>query len=168
MVNLLWILLNIILCWWILKIIYASIRLVYKEYGLGYAFVLFIALVSGCSEKNENHIKNQHIIWKTQDSMLNSTGFGTIELENNFASSNNIRYHYGYDSLAKKKRIHTVVNNLNGLTAFIFWKPQFLTINNSNNNNEYYYHLSGFKNWYLLNICVYTGPVEYNGKIILK
>ncbi|WP_266365544.1 hypothetical protein [Tellurirhabdus rosea] len=169
---LLWALLNIFLFIYLLGLYYRAVRLVRQEYGVFAACVLVFGFLSfgGCSSDRQKSNQPPDLVNFVPKDSTEQTDLlrANVDLENGGLFRIRLWVDYGRDKKTQQSVPISGVSSFNGLSAGIWWEPQFIYASRPDAVGHVRYTVHGTLHWRLLGATVFSENKLYKGTALAK
>ena len=170
MFELIWGILNGFLIIYFIIICFKSVKIIKEKIGILASFVFVIGLLSFISKPNEKNLadKNIDIINKTNPKKaFNGNSFlREINLENNLTSD------IALSILVGENATELIILNANcyrsGFISGTNWNVENIDLDKEKNKSFCTYRVSGFMEWKILGITIYSEGKTFTGNALLK
>lgn len=165
MIQLIWVVLNLVILIYFIIICFKSTRIIREKLGLLAAFVFVLGLLSLMDTPNNEQESPKIFDLQNQteaDLFKGNTRLIESKLEENLATE--IQLTIKVEENKNGRKPLTASTNRSGLVMGTSWKTQMITVNRSETENKYFYDVSGILEWKLMGLKMYSQRKDFKGE----
>jgi len=170
MIELIWGILNIIIFIYFIIICFKSVKIIKEKIGVLAALVFVLGILSFASKQNDKNLADKNIDFLNQTNpkkaFNGNSFFQEVKLEDNLSSKIRLSI------LVGEKGNELIILNANcsreGFVSGANWNVENIDIDKQKDKNYCNYFVSGFMEWKILGITLYSERKTFMGNAILK